>query len=76
MSGGTAYIPIVNVGTIDVTLHPRTVLGSLDTFNVVSLPSGVTEVPSSVATVSCQTVSPGTQQQDLDLSALSVEEQG
>lgn len=75
---GTAYIPIVNVGTIDVVLYPRTVLGSLDTVNVVSLPSGVTEVPSSVATVSSQTVSPGAQQQveDLDLSALSAEEQG
>lgn len=51
--------------------------------NVVSLPSGVTEVPSAVeaptgvATVSSQTTSPSVQQQveDINLSSLSVEEQ-
>lgn len=48
--GGTAYIPIVNVGAIDVILYPRTVVGTLDKVCVVSLPAGVTEVPSVVAT--------------------------
>lgn len=54
---GIAYIPIVNVGSTEVFLYPRTVVGSLDEVNVVSLPAGVTEVPSSVATVACQSVS-------------------
>lgn len=39
---GTAYIPVVNVGSTDVVLYPRTVVGTLDMVNVVSLPSGVT----------------------------------
>uniref|UniRef100_A0A8P4KLL6 Gypsy retrotransposon integrase-like protein 1 n=1 Tax=Dicentrarchus labrax TaxID=13489 RepID=A0A8P4KLL6_DICLA len=56
---------------------PRTVVGTLDFVNVVSLPSGVTEVPSGVATVSSQTASPSVQQvESVDLSPLSVEEQG
>lgn len=75
---GTAYIPVINVGCNDVMLYPRTVVGTLDFVNVVSLPAGVTEVPSEVATVSSQTASPSMQQQveDVDLSPLSVEEQG
>lgn len=46
--------------------------------NVVSLPSGVTEVPSGVATICSQTASSGAQQQmeNVDLLQLSVEEQG
>ena len=48
---GRAYIPVINVGCNDVVLYPRTVVGTLDVVNVVSLPSGVTEVPSGVATV-------------------------
>lgn len=41
-------------------------------------PAGVTEVPSGLATMSSQTVSPSVQQQveDIDLSSLSAEEQG
>lgn len=46
----TAYIPIVNVDSTDVLLYPRTIV-------VVSLPTGVTEVPSGVATVGSQSVS-------------------
>lgn len=74
---GTAYIPVVNVGSVDVVLYPRTVVGTLDTVNVVSLPSGVTEVPTQAATMSSQTVSPTVPQQmeDMDLSALSAEQQ-
>lgn len=51
-------------------LHPRTAVGTLDFVNVVSLPSGVTEVPSSMATMSSQTASSSAQQQveDIDLS--------
>ncbi|XP_049909748.1 retrovirus-related Pol polyprotein from transposon 412 [Epinephelus moara] len=76
--GGTAYIPVSNVGSTDIVLHPRTAVGTLDFVNVVSLLSGITEVPSSVATVSSQTASPSVQQQveNIDLSTLSVEEQG
>lgn len=75
---GTAYIPVINVGSTDVALYPRTAVGTLDFANVVSLPSGVTEVPSVIATVSSQTASCSVQQQveDMDLSTLSVEEQG
>ena len=75
VSRGTAYIPVVNVGSTEVLLYPRTVVGTLDTVNVVSLPSGVTEVPSRVATVSSHTVSPTVQQQvdGIDLSSLSSE---
>ncbi|KAI3361878.1 hypothetical protein L3Q82_002197 [Scortum barcoo] len=75
---GTAYIPIVNVGSTDVVLYPRTVVGTLNIVNVVSLPSGVTEVPLDVATVSSQVVLPSVQQQveDIDLSSLPLQEQG
>lgn len=38
---GTAYIPIVSVGSIDVLLYPRTAVGTLEQVNVVSLPAGV-----------------------------------
>ncbi|KAG1952465.1 interleukin-1 receptor accessory protein-like 1-A [Pimephales promelas] len=75
---GTAYIPVVNVGTLDVLLYPRTVVGTLDGVCVVSLPTGVTEVPSGAATVASQTAVSTMQEQidTMDLSCLSVEEQG
>lgn len=78
MVRGTAYIPIVNVGTIEVLLYPHTVVGTLEQVNVVNLPVGVTEVPSTVATVASQTALPTVQDQmeGLDLSSLSSEEQG
>uniref|UniRef100_A0A671UWP7 ribonuclease H n=1 Tax=Sparus aurata TaxID=8175 RepID=A0A671UWP7_SPAAU len=74
---GTTYIPVINVGSTDVLLHARTVVGTLDAVNVISLPSGVSEVPPCVATLSAQTVAPTVQQQveDVDLSSLSAEEQ-
>lgn len=40
VSEGTAYILVVNVGL----LYPHTVVGTLDTVNVVSFPLGVTEI--------------------------------
>ncbi|KAK0148586.1 hypothetical protein N1851_011071 [Merluccius polli] len=42
---GTACIPVVNVGTTDVLLYPRTSLGTLQCVHIVSLPAGVTKVP-------------------------------
>lgn len=63
-------------------LYPRTALGTLDFVNVVSLPSGVTEVPSveaptGGAMVSSHTASLSVQQQvqSIDLPSLSVEDQ-
>lgn len=38
---GTAYIPSVNVGFTNVLLYSRTIVGTLDGVNVVSLPTGV-----------------------------------
>ena len=75
---GTAYIPIVNVGSSEVLLYPRTVVGTLEHVNIVSLPAGVTEGLSTVATVASQMASPTVQDQveGLDLSSLSPEEQG
>ncbi|KAJ8011834.1 hypothetical protein DPEC_G00062400 [Dallia pectoralis] len=74
--GGTAYIPIVNVGTIDVLLYPRTVVGTLDRVWVVSLPAWVTEEPPVVATLGSQAVLPGVQDQieAIDLSLLPAAE--
>ncbi|XP_035796548.1 retrovirus-related Pol polyprotein from transposon 412 [Amphiprion ocellaris] len=75
---GTAYIPIVNVGSTDVLLYPRTVVGSLDEVNVVSLPAGVTEVPFGLATVASQSVYTSVPEQiaTMDLSSLPAGEQG
>lgn len=42
---GTAYIPVVNVGTTAAKLYPRSALGMLIHAQIVSLPSGITEVP-------------------------------
>lgn len=41
---GTAYIPVVNVGATDATLHLRTPLGTLSLAEIVSLPKDITEV--------------------------------
>lgn len=77
VEGGTAYIPVVNVGTTDVLLYPRTIVGTLDEVRVVSLPAGVTEVPSDVAIVASQTVAPAVPEQiaAMDLSSLPAGEQ-
>lgn len=48
---GTAYIPIVSVGSFVVLLYPQTVGDTLDEVRVVSLPAGVIEIPSSTATM-------------------------
>lgn len=54
----TVWIPVVNVGTAEVLLYPRTSLGSLSVAQVVSLPAGVTKIESASATVSSQAVTP------------------
>lgn len=73
---GTAYVPVVNVGSNDVLLYPRTIVGTLDQVNVVSLPAGVTEVSTTTATVSSQaTATAATDPIDqVDLSMLSSKE--
>ncbi|TWW77698.1 Retrovirus-related Pol polyprotein from transposon 17.6 [Takifugu flavidus] len=75
---GTAYILIVNVGTTSVLLYPRTIAGTLDEGCIVSMPAGVIEVPTSVATSASQAVSDVTPDlvEAIDLSALPVEDQG
>lgn len=77
VENGTAHIPIVNVGSSDVLLYPRTVVGALSEVSVVSLPPGVEEVPSHTATVASQVVAPllSDPVDAVDLSALSAEEQ-
>lgn len=76
---GTVYVPVVNVGTVDVTLRPTTVVGNLREVYIVSLPTGVVEVKPVIATVQSHSVvgSPSLSQQmeSLDLSALSKSEQ-
>lgn len=75
--GGTAYIPIVNVGSTNVSLYPRTIVGTLSEVSVVSLPKGVTEVSPGVATMSSQSASTTVhdQIQSMCFPHLSVEEQ-
>ena len=74
---GTAYIPVINVGTTDVLLYPRTRLGSLCGAQVISLPPGVTEVKSITASVSAQGATSVAQDElaSIDLATLSDEDQ-
>ncbi|KAL0152450.1 hypothetical protein M9458_052173, partial [Cirrhinus mrigala] len=73
VDSGTVYVPIVNVGTMDVVLYASTVIGTVNQVDVVSLPPEVAEVKTVTAKVS-----PTVQEQiaTLDLSVLSEEEQG
>lgn len=54
---GTAYILIVNVDTTSVSLYPGTIAGTLDEGGSVSMPAGVIEVPTSIASTASQAVS-------------------
>ena len=74
---GTAYIPIVNVGSTGVLLYPRTAIGTLDEVRLVSMPTGITEVPTSIATTASQVASEVLQDPigAIDLSALPVGDQ-
>ncbi|XP_028298451.1 uncharacterized protein LOC114460741 [Gouania willdenowi] len=74
---GTAYIPVLNVGTTDAALHPRIPIGMLSPADIVSLPEGVTEVVGSPneqvrATISSQIGTESTQPSPLDGLDLSV----
>lgn len=76
---GTAYVPVVNVGTGGVVIYAGMVVGTLNHGYIVTLPSEVTEVQEVSARVSTQVAqaSPSVQEQiwAIDLSMLSVEEQ-
>lgn len=76
VSRSTAYIPIVNVGTQDVVLYPRPVLGTLCNVHLVSSPTSLVE-KELAATVSSQSVTSSVQDKinALDLTALTEEEQ-
>lgn len=73
---GTVYVPVVNVGTTEILLYPRTSLGVLNTAQVVSLPPGVTEESSTLATVSSHALAPSVSDrlESIDLSELSEQE--
>ncbi len=77
---GTVYVPVVNVGTVDVVLYASTVIGTVNKVDVISLPPEVAEVTTVTAKVNTQVVqvSPTVQKQIamLDLSVLPEEEQG
>lgn len=79
VSRGTVVVPVVNVGTVDIVLYPRTQLGTVSSVHVVSLPSGVTEVKTRAATVNVQVAqeahSVAEQVGAIDLSQLLPDEQ-
>lgn len=56
---GTVYIPVVNVGTTDVVLYPRTSLGTLNCVFIISLPDSIAEVWTATATVASYTTFTG-----------------
>lgn len=73
---GVVHIPIVNVGSQDVVLYPRTVLGTLSQAHLVSSPVGLEERGVD-ATVSSQSVGRSVRDQiaAVDLKALAEQEQ-
>lgn len=73
----TIYIPVVNVGTTEVLLYPHTSLGTLSSAQVISLPIGVNEVRSTMATASSQVAGSPVQSgvEAEDLSALAEQDQ-
>lgn len=73
----TIYIPMVNVETTEVLLYPHTSLGTLSIAQVISLPTGVTEVRSIMATASSQVAGSPLQSgvEVMDLSALAKQDQ-
>lgn len=78
VSNGTVYIPVVNVGTNDVLLYPRSILGSLAEVYVTSMPPEIAEVRVAHASVQKQEAPDpmGAKIEALDLSALNGSEQG
>lgn len=76
---GTVYVPVVNVGTVEVVLYASTIMGTVNQVYMVSLPPQVTEVSSSTARVSVQVAQATPTEQEkigsIDLSVLPLEEQ-
>lgn len=78
VTSGTVYIPVVNVGTADSVLYPRTQLGQVDMASVVSLPNNIVEVRSVTASPARSSTAEMTIEdkiRGLDLSALPDSEQ-
>lgn len=74
-------MPVVNIGTSDVLLFPRRVLGTLVSVHVVTLPMGVTEVrPTTTSVYSQATLAASSTVSEqiaaVDLTALPESEQG
>ncbi|KAL1281970.1 hypothetical protein QQF64_000773 [Cirrhinus molitorella] len=80
VSRGTVYVPIVNVGTVEVILRPATLVGNLREVYLVNLPAGVSEEKLVSATVQSHSVGGGPslcqQFESLDLAGLSSSDQG
>ncbi|XP_056118703.1 uncharacterized protein LOC130096084 [Rhinichthys klamathensis goyatoka] len=77
VTGGTVYVPVVNVGTVDVVLYPTTIVGTLREVYLVDLPDGLTEVPiASTQAASCSVSATGIPEQigSVELGALTAEE--
>ncbi len=79
VSQGTAYVPVVNVGTLDALLYPRSLLGIFNDALIVSLPPGIAEVKSMSASLGSQAPQLGSsvmeQIRAMDLSMLTGEEE-
>uniref|UniRef100_A0A671U0X9 Gypsy retrotransposon integrase-like protein 1 n=1 Tax=Sparus aurata TaxID=8175 RepID=A0A671U0X9_SPAAU len=83
ITNGTVYVPVVNVGEVDVLLYPRHPIGLLSQAQVISLPEGVSTVKQNVggviAMVSAQEAQASSVRQhieSIDLSTLSEADQG
>ncbi len=77
-TGGTVYVPVFNVGTIDVVLYPTTVIGTLREVYLVNLLVGLTEVPPvHVQVISCSVSATLMSEQinSVELGTLPAEEQ-
>ncbi|KAG1930572.1 interleukin-1 receptor accessory protein-like 1-A [Pimephales promelas] len=76
---GTVYVPVVNVGTVEVVLYASTVLGTVHHAYMVSLPPDVKEISSTTAQVSAQLAQATLAEHEkiglVDLSVLPLEEQ-
>ena len=75
MVKGTVYIPIVNVGTQEVVLYPRTVLGTVSEAYLVNSPDNLVEEGVAANVSSQSTGSVQDKVAAVDLTALTQEEQ-
>ncbi|KAL1280076.1 hypothetical protein QQF64_014676 [Cirrhinus molitorella] len=76
---GTAYVPVVNVGTLDALFYPRSLLGTFNDAIIVSVPPGISEVKSMSASLGSQAPQLGSSVLEkikaMDLSMLTGEEE-